>query len=455
MTDLRVALRARLTAALKDRDRLAVDALRSVIGELDNAEAIDVPDLQTTSGEYFAGGAVGVGAAEADRHELSPTEQHALVVEQVRARDSAAADYEQRGQDAAAGRLRREAEILTTAIADLEPDVGPDVEPVVGTERAVYGAITSTQLRSFLDSWARDRLGAPISSVRFRSGRIDVVWGVELADGRRVVIKTHRPPVDRGPLGAAVEAQRVLTAAGFPCAIPLAGPDEVEGRVLTAETLIDGELPNGRDPELRRALAAGLARHIEILGGRPELVRGAGPGPSWCRYQAGPWPVPHDALVDFASTRPGFGWLDDFGRRAADQILAHRDPNAVVVGHADWYAGNVLVSGAQLVGTVDWELVADTEAVIAGFAAACFGASSTGGGGLSTPDEVANFLTDYDAVRPQPLATSERRAAAAAAAWILAFNARWQVGLIEHGLCDDTPVALVRERGEEYLALDW
>lgn len=111
----------------------------------------------------------------------------------------------------------------------------------------------------------------------------------------------------------------------------------------------------------------------------------------WCRYHDGPWPVPHDSLVDFSETRPGYEWVDDFGRRAADQILRHRESFPVVLGHADWYAGNTTVRDGALTGTFDWELVADTEAVLAGFAAACYAASPTGGGGLSTPDEAARL----------------------------------------------------------------
>lgn len=328
------------------------------------------------------------------------------------------------------------------------------MEAISDTERAVYGPTTSDELRAFLDAWVRGQLGSPIVEVRFRAGRIDVVWGVRLEDGRAVVVKIHRSPVDLDAIRTAHTAQRLLARSGFPCAVPLAGPDEVEGRVLTAETLVDGRTPDGRDPADRRLLAAGLARHIEILRGQPDLLRGAGPGPSWCHYQSGPWPVPHDTLVDFASTPPGFEWLDTFGQRAAGQILAHRDAGAVVVGHADWYAGNTVASGDVLTGTFDWELLADTEAVIAGFAAACYAASLTGGGGLSTPEEVAAFLRDYDVARARPLSARERRAAAGAAAWIVAFNARWHVGLIEHGLCDEATLSLARH-GEDYLSLTW
>lgn len=338
---------------------------------------------------------------------------------------------------------------------DVPADRPRSAHAISGTERAIFGSVTSLELRTFLDAWARDRLGSSIVEVVFRAGRIDVVWGVELEDGRGVVIKTHRPPVDVDAIRSANEAQRLLAAAGFPSAVPLAGPDEVEGQVLTAETLIKGSTPDGRSPAMRQLLADGLARHIDLLRKHPDLVRGAGAGPSWCQYQAGPWPVPHDTIVDFRSTPDGFEWLDQFGQRAAEQILAHRDAEAVVVGHADWYAGNTAVSADVLVGTFDWELVADTEAVIAGFAAAAFAASSTGGGGLSTPEEVAAFMRDYDTARGRPLTSREQRAAAGAAGWIVAFNARWQVGLIDHGLCDEATVALTRDRGQDYLGLVW
>jgi aminoglycoside phosphotransferase (APT) family kinase protein len=69
------------------------------------------------------------------------------------------------------------------------------------------------------------------------------------------------------------------------------------------------------------------------------------------------------------------------------------------VGHADWYAGNTAVADGRLVGVFDWDLVTDTEAVIASFTAACYAASASGGGGLSNPQEVAAFLQDYEDVR--------------------------------------------------------
>ena len=334
-------------------------------------------------------------------------------------------------------------------------DGGGSADRITDTERAVHGTESIGELQLFLNAYAWDRLGSPIAKVRFRAGRIDAVWGVELADGRAVVIKAHRPPADISAIAAARDAQRLLTAADFPCPAPLSGPDEIDGRVLTAEALLAGEVPNGRDPVNRRLLAAGLAWHIDLLRSRPDLIRRAGSGPSWCQYQDGPWPVPHDPIVDFRFTPVGYAWLDRYAQRAADQILANRDGAEVVVGHADWYAGNAVVAEGALTGTFDWELVADAEAVIAGFTAACYAASSTSGSGLSTPDEVVAFLRDYDVARGVSLTGREQRAASGAAAWIVAFNARWELALSDRAGDDGANLVLARDRREDYLELSW
>jgi hypothetical protein len=44
---------------------------------------------------------------------------------------------------------------------------------------------------------------------------------------------------------------------------------------------------------------------------------------------------------------------------------------------------------------------------------------------------------------------------AGAAAWIGAFNARWQVALIQHDLADYDTVNLVRQRQDDFLSLSW
>ncbi len=336
------------------------------------------------------------------------------------------------------------------------PPVGTDkLDALTDTERAVLGDVSAAQALSSFSTYTQDRLGEAIRTVRFRAGRIDAVWAVELVDGREVVIKAHRLPVNLEAVDAAMQGKRLLQRADFPCPQPLSGPDEVDGRVLTVETLVSGGVaPDGRAPGVRRLLAAGLARHIDLLRHYPTLRERAGSGPSWCRYQNGPWPTPHDPIVDFRSCPEGYAWLDAYAQRAVEQILTHRDGQEVVVGHADWYAGNVAVADGELVGSYDWELVADTEAVIAGFAAAGFASNSTSGGGLSTPQEVIAFLQDYELARGLPFTGDEQQAAAAASAWIMSFNARWEVAM-RTGSGDGVTTALLRDRCEDYLCLTW
>ena len=64
-------------------------------------------------------------------------------------------------------------------------------------------------------------------------------------------------------------------------------------------------------------------------------------------------------------------------------------------------------------------------------------------------------LSQREEARVDPLSERERRAAAAAAACILAFNARWQAALIDHGFCGCATIALVRHHQEDYLSLSW
>ncbi|QRP44589.1 GatB/YqeY domain-containing protein [Amycolatopsis sp. FDAARGOS 1241] len=111
---MRANLRAGLTTALKNRDRVATTALRSALAAIDNAEAVPVDQpLSTAAGdEHVVGAALGVGAAEADRRELTEADVRAIVESEVRERTSAADEYERLGRIDAADRLRAEADVL-------------------------------------------------------------------------------------------------------------------------------------------------------------------------------------------------------------------------------------------------------------------------------------------------------------------------------------------------------
>ena len=115
--DLRSHLRRHLGTAVRDRDRIAVAALREAIAALDNAEAIQPDrDLQAETGEYVAGGVVGLGAAEAERRILDAEAQRAIVRAEIQTRLAAATTYEKHGRSARGAELRSGAEVLLAAL---------------------------------------------------------------------------------------------------------------------------------------------------------------------------------------------------------------------------------------------------------------------------------------------------------------------------------------------------
>jgi hypothetical protein len=115
--DLRPHLRRRLSAAVRNRDRIAVSALRDAIAALDNAEAVEAgQDDPTQVSEHVAGGVVGLGAAEVERRILDPESQRSIVRAEIEARLAAATTYEEHGQSARADELRLGADALLAVL---------------------------------------------------------------------------------------------------------------------------------------------------------------------------------------------------------------------------------------------------------------------------------------------------------------------------------------------------
>ena len=147
--DIRARMRRGLVAAMKARDRQAVDALRSTLARIDNAEAVDpeAVDADGDDAELFdadefddevvdagpapyrggphpavAGSVLGVGAAEVARRVLTPEEMAEIVHDDVEEREAAADVLERVGRPDQAARLRTQAKLLTTY---LDPPAPP------------------------------------------------------------------------------------------------------------------------------------------------------------------------------------------------------------------------------------------------------------------------------------------------------------------------------------------
>ncbi len=112
-------MRAGLVTAMKARDKDAVSALRATLAAFDDAEAVAVPEEigPLPVSEHVAGGAVGLGAAEVARRELTVDDLRRILTAQVTERTAEAGRYESYEQFEAAARLRREADVLRRYLA--------------------------------------------------------------------------------------------------------------------------------------------------------------------------------------------------------------------------------------------------------------------------------------------------------------------------------------------------
>jgi uncharacterized protein YqeY len=115
---LRDRMRGALTAAMKDRNVLAVSVLRTSLGAIDNAESVGVPRLSGVGEGPIAGAVTGLGAGEATRRNLSEDQIRAIVLAEVSDRKSAATHYQELSQHEDAARLRAEITILRALLDD-------------------------------------------------------------------------------------------------------------------------------------------------------------------------------------------------------------------------------------------------------------------------------------------------------------------------------------------------
>ena len=100
---------------MKARDRVAVNAIRSALAAIANAEAVPV-DTVPRAGAVEAA-AIGAGAADAPRRELTEDDVRDVVEREVSERDRAASELAGLGREEDAARLRAEADVLRTLLA--------------------------------------------------------------------------------------------------------------------------------------------------------------------------------------------------------------------------------------------------------------------------------------------------------------------------------------------------
>jgi hypothetical protein len=271
-----------------------------------------------------------------------------------------------------------------------------------------------------VDRWSRNHLGSGVKGVLFCEGHLSTVLGIELMSGRDVVVKI-RPRVNR--LLACAAVHRRLFQCGVPCPEPLVELESIGAYVASAESMARGGDPYPRSGRAPLPFAAALAKFIAQAPALSE-VPSLDPAPQWTapdfRLQE-LWP-PSDETFEDLNSDGGPKWIDEVGWSARNRLAASTSP--LVVGHGDWYTGNLRWRGNDLCMVYDFDsVVAASEAHIAGLAAAIYPVSDIGT--EATVQESDAFLDAYQDVRG-PFSNGELMEAWAAGLWSRSYDAKKQ-----------------------------
>ena len=291
--------------------------------------------------------------------------------------------------------------------------------------RSILGTADVAEIADRVSGFVAAQLGRAIVDCPLFIQSVGAVFGLDLDDGARVVLKVHafgeqlRGFGSLEELDAVYAAQTELAAAGYPCARVVVPPCSFDPRTAAAITawLDPGKSDAPGEPSTRRALAAMLARSVELcatLTRSAQLPRAILPGDRVL-------PHPHNALFDF--TRPEGGWIDERARQAR-AILD--EPAPLVVMHTDVSGANARVVDGALAAVYDMDSVAwiDEHRCVAS-AAVHFTYTGEPGWRWPTRDEALAYIADYEALRGYTL---DRRRLDAAMIYSMAYTARCELG---------------------------
>jgi Ser/Thr protein kinase RdoA (MazF antagonist) len=340
--------------------------------------------------------------------------------------------------------------VIAAQVAEWGGEWGGDELPL---ERLTFGTTDPDGIAAGVDAWCRAHLGAGIAHYHFFDSSSGSVHGVRLDDGRDVVVKVHRPDLTTHYLEAVTEVQRAFGEHGLPAPRPLAGPVPLGPVHLTAETLsASGGRADGHDPAVRHALAAGLARFVEVGRGLHLEAAAALHHPAAMPADA-LYPPPHSVRFDFAATAAGSEWIDDFARQAR-AALAAADLGLEVLVHGDWRIENLAVERGRVVAIYDWDSVCiepELFAVATSAATFCVDWSRPVGEHFPTDAEMRGFVADYEAARGAPFTEAEQGMLAARIVYGLCYGARCERA-IAYPEIDDSHQGMLRRWGGRLLA---
>ncbi|GEO81990.1 fructosamine kinase family protein [Pararhodospirillum oryzae] len=192
-------------------------------------------------------------------------------------------------------------------------------------------------------------LGAPVQAGRpLGGGCVAQVWGLTLADGRRVVLKSGA--------GLGVEARMLRCLAG--ASVPVPAVLAQEGPVLLMDWVEAGGALNGTaQADLARILAALHARPQPCFGFDEDTVIGGlvQPNPrttAWIPFFAGHRLIDRARRAREAGTLPAgvLARVERLAGRVERWLLEPDHPSLI---HGDVWGGNVLCAGGRVTALID------------------------------------------------------------------------------------------------------
>jgi hypothetical protein len=325
-------------------------------------------------------------------------------------------------------------------------------------EMDCFGTDNAERIAELVNDFCYTHLGGGTHGYFFYRASIGSTHGIQLEDGRNVVIKVRPPPetnpnltLDRGSLEVICAVMTWLAERNYPCPRILLGPTPLARGLATVEEFIDrGDRGDGFQPKYRQIIASGLAELIELL----RSFKGDVSCLKHFRRGDSLYPQPHSKLFDFGKTAMGAEWIDEFAKRAR---AAEAHEGKPVLGHADWRIEHLRFQDGRIVASYDWDSLAfRSETELVGLSAHGFTAdwSLEGVRRIPTAADIRAFVADYEAARGQPFSKRDRQSLFAHCVYFIAYGAR-----CTHSLApdkteweDDTWPFLLRTEGEAILS---
>jgi hypothetical protein len=317
-------------------------------------------------------------------------------------------------------------------------------------ESQIFGTEDPDLVAARIDHFCTNELGVGIERYEFFATSQMSVHGILLADGRRVVLKAGPASVREDLLAAVQLVQAHLADHGFPAPRPLVGPRPLGTGVAIVEELLDrGARSDAHEPPIRRAIATGLARIVELA--RPLVTLAGLPANALVSpARAALWPQPHDPRFDFSATATGAEWIDGLATAALQRLVSER--GELVVAHSDWRAEHLRFKRDEIVASYDYQsLCVGPEPALVGIVGHAF----TADWGIEqvrrtpTVGEYRGFIAEYEDARRRPFSSAERKLADAAWVYATAYGAR-----CEHSdICLGMPWATADANPDSYRAL--